>query len=172
MNIKVIVVTLVIGVLLWQIDAARSKSSRKKTTDRSDTSRFTSSSSGFAENDDEDRHRKDKSHGYEREHKVGQRKDRKYSSSSSEEDDKDGKNETAINLSNKIHRKRESKFKEHPSMLPWMKHDIHPGLAPIQSNSEAVEQNEGKLLTFSAESHEETLMKKKNDPLKDNIQHR
>ncbi|VIO86187.1 Uncharacterized protein BM_BM10905 [Brugia malayi] len=161
MNIKMIVVALVIGVLLWQIDAARSKSNRKKTVDRGNTSEFTSSSSGFAENDDEDRQRKDKSHGYEREYKVGQKKDRKHSSSSSEEDDKDGKNETAINLSNKIHRKRESKFKEHSSMLPWMKHDIHPGLAPVESNLKAVEQNEGKLLTFSAESHEETLLKKK-----------
>lgn len=46
MNIKVIAVTLIIGVLIWQIDAARSKSSRKKTTDRSDTSGFSSSASG------------------------------------------------------------------------------------------------------------------------------
>uniref|UniRef100_A0A0R3S3G9 Uncharacterized protein n=1 Tax=Elaeophora elaphi TaxID=1147741 RepID=A0A0R3S3G9_9BILA len=117
MNIKVIVVTLVIGVLLWQIDAARSKSSRKKATDRGDTSEITSSSSGFAENDDEDRRRKDKDHGHEREHKVGEKKDGKHSSSSSsEEDDKDEKNETTINLGNKIHRKRESNFQKEQHM--------------------------------------------------------
>lgn len=52
--------------------------------------------------------------GHERENNVGEKKDRKYSSSSSssEEDDKDGKNETAINVGNKIHRKRESQYKE------------------------------------------------------------
>ncbi|EFO20055.2 hypothetical protein LOAG_08434 [Loa loa] len=112
MNIKVIVGALLIGVLLPHMDAARSKSGRKKTSDRDDTSELTASSS--SRNDDGDRHKEDRGHEHELHvHKAGDKQDRRYSSSSSsEEDDKDGKNETTINFVPRIHRKRESKFIE------------------------------------------------------------
>ncbi|MCP9266318.1 hypothetical protein DINM_021847 [Dirofilaria immitis] len=75
MNMKVIIVSLIIAILLWQIDAGRSKS-RKKTIDR-DSSEHTSS--GFTKNDDDDddEHKKDKEHGQEREYKTREKKDKK-----------------------------------------------------------------------------------------------
>ncbi|CAG9537143.1 unnamed protein product [Cercopithifilaria johnstoni] len=136
MNIKVIVLTLIIGILLWQIDAGRSKGGRKKKTSHGDRSEISSSSG----NDDEERRRKDKDHERGREHKMGEKKDRGIdSSSSSEEDDKDKKNETAINVENKMHQKREIKFEKgrdfkESFMNPWRKPDY-------SSESDAIEPN-------------------------------
>ncbi|KAL3981723.1 hypothetical protein ACH3XW_44230 [Acanthocheilonema viteae] len=159
MNIKVIVVALIIGVLLLQIDAGRSKSSRKKTTDRGDSSEITSSSS---KNDDEDGRRREKNHEHEREQRMGEKKDRKHSSSSSEEDDKDEKNETAINLGNKMRQKRETNFKKEQHfkqsfLLPWMKRDIRAGVNTTEPSSET--------------KRNEKNTDGKNDRLKDSIQY-
>ncbi|VDK69040.1 unnamed protein product [Onchocerca ochengi] len=90
MNIKAIVVVLMIGILLCQIDAGRS----------------------FTKNDNEDKHRKDKDHEDKRDYKMGEKKDK--SSSSSEEDnkDKDERNGTAINVVNELQRAKRSELNE------------------------------------------------------------
>ncbi|VDK88719.1 unnamed protein product [Litomosoides sigmodontis] len=161
MNIKVVCVVLIIGVLLWQIDASRSKSGRKKLFDRRNKSSFTSSDSA---DDDEDRRRKDHSSVHERIHDLSEQRDKKYGSSSSEESDKDGRNETAINLGNKIHRKRElelekEQYVKQSLLLPWTKRNTRAGLLTTEERPQ-IQQNGRKLLIFPAEWNKKTLPEK------------
>ncbi|KAM3726840.1 Transcription initiation factor TFIID subunit [Dirofilaria immitis] len=134
MNMKVIIVSLIIAILLWQIDAGRSKS-RKKTIDR-DSSEHTSS--GFTKNDDDDddEHKKDKEHGQEREYKTREKKDKK-SSSSSEEDnkDKDERNGTAVSMSDGIHRAKRSVFNEKQISQSTIDHGTRVGRAAVPSSN-------------------------------------
>lgn len=53
-------------------------------------------------------------------HELSEKRDKKFGSSSSEENDKDGRNKTEINPGNKIHRKREAGFEKEHVKQPFL----------------------------------------------------
>ncbi|OZC05010.1 hypothetical protein X798_08003 [Onchocerca flexuosa] len=132
MNIKVIVVVLIIGILLCQIEAGRKN--RKKSSDN--TLEY-SSSSGFAKNDDEDKRRKDKDYEDKRDYKMREKKDKSSSSSEEDKKDKDERNGTAIHVVNELQRAKRSELNEQPVQQSFMRkeHYTRIGRAAIQSSN-------------------------------------
>ncbi|VDO24753.1 unnamed protein product [Onchocerca flexuosa] len=115
MNIKVIVVVLIIGILLCQIEAGRKN--RKKSSDN--TLEYSSSS--------EDK----------RDYKMREKKDKSSSSSEEDKKDKDERNGTAIHVVNELQRAKRSELNEQPVQQSFMRkeHDTRIGRAAIQSSN-------------------------------------